>query len=263
MNVRFSNFLNSLSLRFAVYLLVCFLSFSTVVSAAVTWGYIHISPQNISLLAILDDSSGKIYLQASGPAAEWFAWGFNTTNMNGYAVILNSGTLGNYFESTMAGDTMPPKDAIQEMSGSYCVTNNMVYYFLQRKLTSDASPFHYSFTTQPTNLPIVWAVGPGTRSFVKHALSDRAADTLSSSNAPPPQFRSISPTNGVAILSMTNLIVAVTNRVQFKNDLNSTNWTTLTNLLFLPPCGSPLLSIVTNLSTPLTNSNSRFFRITQ
>ena len=121
------------------------------------------------------------------------------------------------------------------------------------------SASHFTFSTEPTNFPVTWAVG--TRPFNQHYGRDAA--TLNSSNAPRPGFSRVTPGSGTLTLSLTNLLVNVTNRLEMKTNLNSANWTVLTNLVFTPPCGSQLFTIVTSLAVPATNASAGFYRVQQ
>ena len=122
-----------------------------------------------------------------------------------------------------------------------------MYYFLESPL-ADSDGQHYSFSTGLTNLPVIWA---------------RGATTLRPSNAPQPQFTQVNPAAGVAKLSISNLTVSVTNDLQFTNSLNPEAWTTLTNMLMQPPCGTNSLTWFTTLTVARTNPAAGFWRIKQ
>jgi len=235
------------------------LAVTSSVRAAITWGAAEVFAYDLKMFALMDDSSQKVYFQMSGPSNAWFGWGFGADTMQGYAIILNTGTsVGNYFESIMQGDVRPQPDSAQEISGTYCATDGIIYYSLERALTP-VSATHFTFATQPTNFPLTWAVG--TRPYNQHYGRDAA--TLTSSNAPSPGFSRVTPGTGTLTLSLTNLLVNVTNRVEIKTNLNSANWTALTNLLFNAPCGSQLFTILANLTVPTTNASAGFFRVRQ
>jgi len=142
------------------------MSIAASVRAAIAWGAAELPAYDLKMFALMDDASQKVYFQMSGPSNAWFGWGFGSDTMQGYAIILNTGAgAGNYFESTMQGDVQPQPDSPQEISGTYCVTNGIIYYSLERALTP-VSASHLTFTTAPTNFPVTWAVG--TRPFNQH-----------------------------------------------------------------------------------------------
>jgi len=253
-------FMNSVLRRsLFLWVLATSIAFTSPARAAIAWGSAELFDYDLKMFALVDDSSQKAYFRMSGPSNAWFGWGFGNDTMQGYAIILNTGTVvGNYFESTMQGHVQPQTDPMQETSGTYCVTNGIIYYSLERTLTPVSSS-HFTFSTQPTNFPVTWAVG--TRPFNQHYGRDAA--TLASSNAPIPGFSRVTPGSGTLTLSVTNLLVTVTNRLEMKTNLNSADWTALMNLVFTGPCGSQLFTIVTNLAVPTTNAGAGFFRVRQ
>jgi len=64
-------------------------------------------------------------------------------------------------------------------------------------------------------------------------------------------------------MSLTNVLVSVTNQLQFTTNLSAGSWTAFTNLVLQPPCGSNVLSQFVKVTVPKANLPSVFWRIKQ
>src|SRR3989442_10660576 len=94
------------------------IAFTSPARAAIAWGSAELFAYDLKMFALMDDSSQKAYFRMSGPSNAWFGWGFGNDTMQGYAIILNTGTVvGNYFETVMQGNVQPQPDQGQEING--------------------------------------------------------------------------------------------------------------------------------------------------
>jgi hypothetical protein len=236
-------------------------------AAAVKWGYAEVAGLNQSLLLILDDSSQQVYVQASGPANAWFAWGFGTQMMNTPATVFGASGQGSltdvYMTSYLQPATTSNLGGVQSgRNVSSCVSNDVIYYAFTYPLTAEDS-LHYNFSAASATIPLVWArgsvLGVG-GNYPKHTAN--SITSMATTNAPQPQFTQVTQTSGVTTLTITNLTVALTNQLQFTTNLSAGNWTTLANLVAQPPCGTNALTWVTELKFQ-TNASAGFWRIKQ
>ena len=239
------------------------------IGAATKWGYTEIPSAlpgvNLTLLLILDDASQKVYVQAFGPADRWFGWGYGNQSMMGTpATVFGADGQGSLVDVYMSGHSQPPASSTQMASDvSFCVNNGTINYSFNYPLAPNESQ-HYNFSIQQTNLPLCWAVGPSLGTAGSYSLHVADGSTsLTSSNTPQPRFTKAELGTGTATLYITNLLVSVTNEVQFTTNLDSSTWTTLTNLVMQPSCGTNILTAFIAVDVPRTNSNVGFWRIKQ
>jgi len=171
---------------------------------------------------------------------------------------------GSLTDVYMLGYVQPEAASTQFASEvSFCITNGIIYYSFNYPMDPNDSE-HYTFSTQQTNLPLVWAVGPtlGTAgNFPIHYAA--SSTTLTASNTPQARFVEAVTGTGTATLFITNLLVSVTNQLQFNTNLNPSTWIALTNIVVQPPCGTNMLTRLMAVKVPRTNSDTGFWRIKQ
>jgi hypothetical protein len=249
--------------------LVVTLAHVTPASGAITWGYTEIPSANLSLLLILDDTAQQVYFQAAGPATQWFSWGYGSLSMiNAPATVFGASGQGSLQDVYMLDYSLPPSTTMlggvqAAINPSSCVSNGRIYYTFAYPFSA-GDALHYHFDPAQTNLYLVWAVGTmlGVGGFypIHSAASATVVNTL---DAPRPQFTGTAMSNGSATLWITNVLVSVTNELQFSATLNPASWSALTNLVLKPACGTNQLSQFISVTVPQSNSSSGFFRVKQ
>ncbi len=253
---------NRLVLRIALSSLVLTILVAAPLSRAeMLWGTMQRAGLDMTL--VVDKSIGKVCIQASGPADGWFGWGFGSSTMSGYALIFNAYNDGNYFETVMDFAVQPSPQSQQDVTASYSINSGTITYTAFRKLdTGDAND--YKGWASGQNL-ISWAVG--SRPFNMHY--NRNAETIAIASAPAPKISEIQHNQdaGSTTLTLQNLSPAATNKIEFVNALGTTNWTTISNVIFSGQPGGPsLATFMTSLSASVATGNTNaagFYRIRQ
>ena len=251
------------ALRRAALLLATAASFGGISSAhgGILWGTKQASETELTIL--IDSDSSKVYMQVSGPSTKWFAWGFGQTYMAGYAIILNSGTgTGDYWESTMSAFVQPSPQAQQNLTATYTVASGTITYTISRALQTPDSADYKDWTTGNNN--IIWAVG--TKPFNMHY--DRNAETITIVDAPKPKISGVQHNHAVGSTTLTleNLNTSLTNKIEFVTSLGTTNWITVSNLIFSPTTDANLAHYLTNLTVSISSGDTNaagFYRIRQ
>lgn len=219
---------------------------------------------NLSLTLVVDKTAGKICLEASGPSDKWFGWGFGDATMSGYAIVFNAGnSSGTYFETMMQYGVTPSPQAQQDVTASFNITGGTITYTAFRDLvTSDANDYS-NWSSGANN--ITWA--HGSKPFNYH--DNRNVETITIASAPAPKLNAVQHDHnaGSTTLTLENLSPASTNKVEFTTALGTTNWSTISNIIFSPQPGGPSLqSFMTGLSVSIASSNTNaagFYRIRQ
>lgn len=212
----------------------------------------------IQLLLILDDVSHQAYLQMSGPSDAWFSWGFGSSTMSGTYALVSTGAsvserkLGNHNAGTQLANS------ITVLSNSF--NGSQRFISLSRPLSTPSSAY-YSFNVAQSSLSLIWAIG-SSPVFAYEGINNHGA--ISATNAAVPDAELAAPvfSSGRVTLSLTNLLVTVTNYLETSTDLGSSSntWTEAKSLFSPSPCGTFLLSYVTNVTFQATNG-AFFFRV--
>ena len=219
------------------------------------------TPTGIKYLVVLDSASQKAYIHAAGPVNRWFGWGFGETYMGGYGIIFNAGANGNVYESNIETYVGAPPQASQNISASSCTIGSTIYYTVIRDLQT-TDPNDYVFSMNPGLMNTIWAMGDSV--VMQYHGANRSPTTMTAATAPQPKVTSVSRGFGTTTLTITNLPISLTNKVQFTTDLGTTNWTTVSNLVFSSTCGPLVFDIFTNKTVTVSATNSAgFYRIKQ
>lgn len=144
-----------------IYLFLFVLSFSFVSNAQIkyatgTFGSGNTMTAKVEINSIKD----SVFFEISGPSNKWFAMGFNTTVMSGYAIICNNGG-GNPAEYQMNGNGAPAIHTNQNLKNitSSTVGTTKTFKFSRKMTTSDAQD--YAFSTSTSTMSIAYAIGNG------------------------------------------------------------------------------------------------------
>ena len=219
------------------------------------------STYNNNMLMIVDEPSQKVYLQLSGPADRWFAWGFNNNRMlNTYALIVLPGAGGPTIQERRLGDHNPGTQLTSQFRlVSSCTANNRIYLLLERAMTG-LTTSHHTFIPNLASLPMIWAVGSSS-TLIGHTVRTPFPISPAGAHVPRPRFTRITESNDVASVTITNLPVGITNRLEVGSTLLSRDWEVASAIIRMPGCNPPTLTFVTNVNFSITNQDRAFFRI--
>lgn len=135
-------------------------------SSVVSYGQIRTATTTVGaanemdITVTVNDFTGETTFDISGPNSKWFAAGFNTTNMNGYAIVLNNNG-GNPNEYTMAGNGAPTIHSSQDLNTIVSSTSGTTKTFTFKRDNSTGNSDDYTFSTALTSLDIAYAIGSG------------------------------------------------------------------------------------------------------
>jgi len=136
--------------------LISSLSYAQIRTATATVG----SGNDMTLDVTINDFTGVTSFEVSGPSSKWFASAFNTSNMNGYAQVLNNNG-GNPVEYTMNGNGAPTLQTTQNLQNITSSTSGTVKTFNYTRANNTGNADDYTFTTSTTSLNIAYAIGSG------------------------------------------------------------------------------------------------------
>lgn len=114
----------------------------------------------MDITVTINDFTGETTFDISGPTNKWFAAGFNTLNMNGYAIVLNNNG-GNPDEYTMNGNGAPDIHTSQDLNTIMSSTSGTTKTFTFKRDNSTGNSDDYTFSTALTSLDIAYAIGTG------------------------------------------------------------------------------------------------------
>lgn len=136
--------------------LISVFSFGQIKTATTTVG----SSNEMVIDVTINDFTGETTFNISGPSSKWFGAAFNTTNMQGYAIVCNNNGL-NPDEYTMVGNGAPTIHSSQDLENSTNSTSGTTktFTFTRDNATSDSED--YVFSTSLTALNIAYAIGSG------------------------------------------------------------------------------------------------------
>lgn len=137
------------------------------------------SSNDMDLEVTINDFTGVTSFEVTGPSSKWFAAAFNTTNMNGYAIVHNNSG-GNPVEYTMNGNGAPTLQATQNLQGITSSTSGTEKTFNYTRLNNTGNSDDYTFTTTTSSLNIAYAIGSGA-SLAYHG-PNRGSATLTFTN---------------------------------------------------------------------------------
>ncbi len=136
--------------------LISSLSYAQIRTASTTVG----SGNDMTIDVTINDFTGTTSFDVSGPSSKWFAAAFNTTNMNGYSIVLNNNG-GNPVEYTMNGNGAPTLQTNQNLQSITSSTTGTVKTFNFSRVNNTGNSNDYTFTTATTSLNIAYAIGSG------------------------------------------------------------------------------------------------------
>ena len=137
------------------------------------------SSNDMDIEVTINGFTGVTSFEVSGPSSLWFAAAYNTTNMNGYAVVHNNSG-GNPVEYTMNGNGAPTLQTTQNLQNITSSTSGTVKTFNYTRLNDTGNSNDYTFTTSTTSLDIAYAIGSGS-SLAYHG-PNRGSATLTFTN---------------------------------------------------------------------------------
>lgn len=155
--------------------LISSLSYAQIRTASTTVG----SSNDMTLDVTINDFTGTTSFEVSGPSSKWFAAAFNTTNMNGYAMVLNNNG-GNPVEYTMNGNGAPTLQTNQNLQNITSSTSGAVKTFNFTRANNTGNSDDYTFTTATTTLNIAYAIGSGVN--LAYHGPNRGSSTLTFTN---------------------------------------------------------------------------------
>ncbi len=118
------------------------------------------SSNDMDLEVTINDFTGVTSFEVTGPSSKWFAAAFNTTSMNGYAIVHNNNG-GNPDEYTMNGNGAPTIQTTQNLQSITSSTSGTEKTFNYTRLNSTGNTNDYTFTTSSSTLNIAYAIGSG------------------------------------------------------------------------------------------------------
>lgn len=136
--------------------LISSLSYAQIRTASATVG----SGNDMTLDVTINDFTGITTFEVSGPSTKWFASAFNTTNMNGYAIVHNNNG-GNPVEYTMNGNGAPTLQSTQNLENISSSTSGVVKTFNFTRVNDTGNSDDYTFSTTVSTLNIAYAIGSG------------------------------------------------------------------------------------------------------
>jgi hypothetical protein len=165
--------------------------------AAPVAGTVHVaapSGQQLSMTMKIDEA--KTTLSLTGPSYSWFSFGFDTTTMEGYSLIVEGlNDARTVVEQNLLGSGTPGSpQAIQNVSilgTSYDAAQNLTTIVLERA-NQTGDPNDPSFSTSMTSLDVIWAYrGSATPALPSptlnyHGRNGRGDVSLTFSPAPEP-----------------------------------------------------------------------------
>lgn len=137
------------------------------------------SSNDVDIEVTINDFTGVTSFEVSGPSSLWFATAYNTTNMNGYAIVHNNSG-GNPVEYTMNGNGAPTLQTNQNLQNITSSTSGAVKTFNYTRLNNTGNTNDYTFSTTTTSLNIAYAIGSGA-SLAYHG-PNRGSATLTFTN---------------------------------------------------------------------------------
>lgn len=136
--------------------LISSISYAQIRTASTTVG----ASNEMTIDVTINDFTGVTSFEVSGPSSKWFAAAFNTTNMNGYAQVLNNNG-GNPVEYTMNGNGAPTLQSNQDLDNITSSTSGTTKTFNYTRENNTGNSDDYTFTTATTTLNIAYAIGSG------------------------------------------------------------------------------------------------------
>ena len=141
---------------FIAFSLISGLSYAQIRIASTTVG----SGNDMTIDVTINDFTGTTSFEVSGPSSKWFAAAFNTTNMNGYAIVHNNNG-GDPDEYTMNGNGAPTLQVTQNLDNITSSTSGTVKTFEYTRDNNTGNTDDYTFTTTTPSLNIAYAIGSG------------------------------------------------------------------------------------------------------
>lgn len=146
-------------------LLVFILTLVTAVSTAqfvVGTQTIGTGTNQLDITVSVDSSFNKVKFEITGPATAWFGFSFNTQSMSpgSYTILanVNGSNPAEYVMVQHAAPTLQPTQNLQNITTS-TASGRKTYVFYRDRVTSDASDYVFSYTTN--SLDIAWGYGTG------------------------------------------------------------------------------------------------------
>lgn len=155
--------------------LISSLSYAQIRTASTTVG----SGSTMTIDVTINDFTGTTQFEVSGPSSKWFAAAFNTTNMNGYAIVHNNNG-GNPLEYVMSGTSAPTLQTNQDLGSISSSTSGTTKTFNYSRDNNTGNTNDYTFTTATTSLSIAYAIGSGPN--LTYHGPNRGSSTLTFTN---------------------------------------------------------------------------------